>query len=620
MEERKEVVFRFPWDSREPGCRLSGVLRLRGEACPDFEMCFSSQDDHHHAKTDAGGRFEAAGVPPGPCEVDLGNAEIVIQVPARAAWSVDLELPRHEIRGRVLDALTRRPLAGVQVDLECPDHGGYLGSTKTGPEGRFRASSSLECNGADPLDMKTTLRFLGATRNVTGSRYVLETPSRRILVDCGLFQEREFRHRNFQPFPARPQDLDAVLLTHAHLDHVGYLPALVGAGYAGPVHATAASAAIAGIVLLDAGRIQEEDAERKKKRHRREKRKGSRPVRPLYTEADAEACIPRFRPLSLGEPLALGPGLTATFHEAGHILGSSMILFEIEQKGERRRLLFSGDVGRWDKPILEDPTLFETADYVVMESTYGDRLHEDVGGVKAGIAGAVQRACREGGNVVVPTFAVERAHEILYVLNRLRMEGRIPPVPVYLDSPMAVRVTEVFRLCEDLFDAEMRRLVNEGKSPFAFPGLHMTANREDSKAINRARGTSVILAGSGMCTGGRIKHHLVHNIEKPGSVVLFTGYQARGTLGRELVEGAEAVRIFGKHRKVKARVEQVQGFSGHADQAELFRWISHLETAPRHVFITHGEPEAGLRFADLLRERLGWSVSVPAYLDRATLA
>ncbi len=461
--------------------------------------------------------------------------------------------------------------------------------------------------------MKFKLSFLGASQNVTGSRYMVEANGKRLLVDCGLYQERDLRGRNWESFPIAPQSIDAVLLTHAHLDHCGLLPKLVKEGFNGKIFCTEATAEIAQIVLLDSAHLQEEDAEYKRKRHQREGRTGPYPEVPLYTAKDAEAVTPLFSTVKYEQPLQLGDGLEATYHDAGHILGASSILLKIKGNGEGRRVLFSGDVGRWDKPILQDPIPVDQADYVVVESTYGDRLHTDEASVDDELAKVIQETRKAGGNIVIPSFAVERAQEVLYYLNELLIANRIPHLPVFIDSPMAISVTEVFEHHPELFDEEMMKLILQRKSPFDFPGLTMTRSVKESKLINEIKGSSIIIAGSGMCTGGRIKHHLVHNISRPESTILFVGYQAVGTLGRHIVDGTKEVRILGQMHPVRAMVTQIHGFSAHADRDDLLRWLSDLQESPRHVFVTHGEPEAAQHFASLLREKKGWETSVPRY-------
>ena len=467
--------------------------------------------------------------------------------------------------------------------------------------------------------MSIGLRFMGAAQNVTGSRYVLETAEATVLVDCGLYQERELRERNWAPFAVPPQSIDAVVLTHAHLDHCGLLPKLVREGFRGPVYCTAATAEIAKIVLLDSAKIQEEDAEFKRRRHRREGRKGTHPEIPLYTVEDAERALPLLSPVRYEEKVDVAKGVEAIFHDAGHILGASAVSVRATDGSMTRTVLFSGDVGRWDRPILRDPTSVEEADYVVVESTYGDRLHGETDDIGGQLAEVVNSTWEAGGNVVIPSFAIGRTQEVLYYLNELLLKNTIPHLMAFVDSPMAIRVTGVFRSHPELFDEEMTELLRHRESPFDFPGLKLVRTVPESKAINHIRGTAIIIAGSGMCTGGRIKHHLVANISRPESTVLFVGYQAFGTLGRQIVDGAKKIRIQGKEHPVRAGIAQISGFSAHADRDELLRWLGGLKKPPRHVFVTHGEPEAAKSFAALLRERNGWQTSVPAYQDRADL-
>ena len=467
--------------------------------------------------------------------------------------------------------------------------------------------------------MNINLTFMGAARNVTGSRYLLETNNTTLLVDCGLYQERDFLHRNWEPFRCSPKELSAVLLTHAHLDHSGLLPKLVNEGFRGRVYCTPATADITKIILIDAAHLQEEDAAYKKKRHAREGRPGHFPEIPLYTVADAEASLRLFTPVEYNQTVAIGEGIEATFYDAGHVLGSSMIKLRISQGGEKRSIVFSGDIGRWDRPILHDPSVFHYTDYIVMESTYGDREHEGTGEIGEDLAEIVKSAFAAGGNIIVPSFALQRAQEILYYLNNLLRENRIPHFMVYLDSPMAIKITEVFKQYYELFDKDMRDLISHHQSPFDFPGLKMVETVEESKALNAIKGTVMIIAGSGMCTGGRIKHHLVNNITRPESTIMFIGYQAVGTLGRQIVNGEKEVRIFGQKYPVKARVVQIQGFSAHADRDELLQWLNGLKRPPKKLFVVHGEPESAQHFAAFLREKTGWQVVVPAYQDQVTL-
>lgn len=467
--------------------------------------------------------------------------------------------------------------------------------------------------------MQIKLTFLGAAQNVTGSRYLLEANGHRFLIDCGLYQEREFRDRNWDPFYVPPETLDGVLLTHAHLDHCGLLPKLVREGLKQKIYCTPATAEIAKIIMLDAAHIQEEDASFKRKRHEKEGRTGPHPVVPLYTKEDAEAALPLLNPVEYQTAIQIGDGIEAFFYEAGHILGSTNIKVKVKQNGESRTILFSGDIGRWETPILLDPTIYENADYILMESTYGNRLHGDRDHIDEELEEIINSTHQAGGNILIPSFAVERSQEILYYLNKLLVEDRIPHLAVFMDSPMAINVTKVFQDHPELFDEDMLELVRRHESPFDFQGLKMTKTVDQSKSINHIRGTVIIIAGSGMCTAGRIKHHLVKNIDRAESTVLFIGYQAVGTLGRRIVDGDDEVRILGQYYPVKARVAQISGFSAHADRDELMKWLSGLTRPPRHIFITHGEVEAANAFADHLKEKKGWNLSVPTYREEVIL-
>jgi metallo-beta-lactamase family protein len=467
--------------------------------------------------------------------------------------------------------------------------------------------------------MEIRLRFLGAARNVTGSRHLLEANGVRVLVDCGLYQERQFRERNWEAFPIEPASINAVLLTHAHLDHCGLLPKLVREGFAGRIYCTAATAEIAKIILLDSAKIQEEDAKHKRKRHKRQGRVGPYPAVPLYTTEDAEACFTLFEPYPYREVIGLGDGVEATLYDAGHVLGSSIIRAKVRKDGEERIILFSGDIGRPDRPIVCDPTIFDKADYVLVESTYGNRVHEETKDVKEMIGDVINSTIKARGNIIVPSFALERSQEVLYYINELLLEEKIPHLKIFLDSPMASRITEVFKHYPELFDEEMRQFVQNRESPFKLPGLEMAGTANESKAINSVRGTVIVIAGSGMCTGGRVKHHLVNNIARADCTIMFVGYQAIGTLGRQIVDGKKEVRILGGMYPVKAKVVRVHGFSAHADREELLEWLTELEAAPRAVFVVHGESESSLEFGDYVRERTGWDVSVPAYEEEVVL-
>ncbi|MCD6358586.1 MAG: MBL fold metallo-hydrolase [Dehalococcoidia bacterium] len=467
------------------------------------------------------------------------------------------------------------------------------------------------------MDIK--LKFLGAARNVTGSSYLLEANDTRLMIDCGLYQERNLRSRNWEPFLIPPDTLDALLLTHAHIDHCGLTPKLVRDGFNNNIYCTPATLDITEIMLQDSAKLQEEDASFKARRHKREGRKGPHPEVPLYTVEDAQNAMSLLSPIEYEKPLQLGDGITATFYDAGHVFGSSMIMISVVQSGQERKILFSGDVGRWDAPILKDPTVFKMADYVITESTYGNRLHEDSSDISNHLAEVVNSTLQAGGNIVIPSFALERAQELLYHLNEMDNNHQMPEFPIFLDSPMAIKITEVFKRHTYLYDREMTELINRNNSPFDLENLKITQTTDESKAIKDNKGTSMIIAGSGMCNGGRIKHHLISNITRPESTILFIGYQAVGTLGRQIVDGAQKVRILGQHYPVKARVVQIQGLSSHADRDELLRWLSGLKTAPKHVFVTHGSSNATQSFSNLLHEKMGWNTSAPEYKTEVLL-
>jgi len=467
----------------------------------------------------------------------------------------------------------------------------------------------LELLKGDSMEIK--LRFFGAAQNVTGSCYLIEANSTRILVDCGLYQERDLKTRNWDPLPVPPSSVHAVLLTHAHLDHCGRIPKLVKEGFTGPVYATAATADIAKIIMLDSAHIQE--------RHEREGRTSPFPYETLYTTEDAENAVKLFQNAPYEKEVPIADGITGAFFEAGHIFGSSSIKLNITQDGETRTLLFSGDVGRWDVPIIRDPAVIGAADYVLVESTYGDRDHKPVASIPDALADVVNRTVERGGNIVIPSFAVERTQELLFHLSNLLEEGRIPHLLSFVDSPMAVSVTEVFKRHPELFDDDTNEMIRNGQHPCDLPGLEMSRSVDQSKAIKDVKSSAIIIAGSGMCTGGRIKHHLKNNITDPNSTILFVGYQAVGTLGRLILEGLDEIRIHGEKWPVNAAIEKINGFSAHADRNELIRWLSGIGTAPKKVFVVHGETKAAHSFAEKISTEKGWPVHVPEYDEEVLL-
>jgi metallo-beta-lactamase family protein len=441
------------------------------------------------------------------------------------------------------------------------------------------------------------LSFHGADRGVTGSCHLVECAGRRILIDCGLYQGgRELDEENAEPFGFDPAGIDFVLLTHAHLDHCGRLPLLVQRGFRGEIITTAASRELARLVLLDAGHLQEEEARYRSHRHRHGKH--AEDVSPLYSLLDALNSLEYFgRTAVYREPLPLAPGVRATYFDAGHILGSASILLELEETGHKRRVLFSGDLGNAGRPILRGPATPPPADVVVMETTYGDRLHKPLKPSVEELMTAVSEAFQRGGNVIIPTFALERAQEILFFLREGIESGRLPGgMQVFLDSPMAISATKIFEHHPECYNGEAKELFREGRDPFHMPGLHFTRETAESIAINRITGGAVIMAGSGMCTGGRVRHHLMNNLGRADCSVVFVGYAAMGTLARRIIDGARQVTIFRENVPVNAHVYTINGFSAHADQAELLAW--HKRTgAPERTFLVHGEEETMRHFA-----------------------
>jgi metallo-beta-lactamase family protein len=456
------------------------------------------------------------------------------------------------------------------------------------------------------------LSFHGADRDVTGSCHLVEVAGRRLLIDCGLFQGgRELDDENSEPFGFEPDSIDFVLQTHAHLDHCGRLPLLVKRGFQGEIIATGATRELVRIVLQDAARIEEEDAARRSRwRHH------GGAEQPLYTRADADAALLRFgRVAEYRAVLQLAPGLQVSFHDAGHILGSASVLLEVTEAGKTRRILFSGDIGNRGRPILRDPAP-PPADIVVMETTYGDRLHRSVQASVEELYGAVATTLQRGGNVVIPSFALERTQELLYFLRAGADSGRLPAdLPVFLDSPMAISAIEVYRRHAECFDAAAAALVAGGRDPFALPGLRMTREHDDSVAINRITGGAVIIAGSGMCTGGRVRHHLLQNLPRAAASIVFVGFAARGTPARRIIDGEPSVRLMGEDVPVRAHLYTINGFSAHADQAELLHWHG-LAGGRERTILVHGEVNAMESFARLLP---GIPVSMPAPGEELTL-
>ncbi|MHC4994058.1 MAG: MBL fold metallo-hydrolase RNA specificity domain-containing protein [Planctomycetota bacterium] len=462
------------------------------------------------------------------------------------------------------------------------------------------------------------LHFLGANRQVTGSRYVLEVGDRAVMIDCGMVQERKYLHRNWEPCPFDVNRLDAVVLTHAHFDHTGWLPKLVKEGYGGTIWATDPTLDLAAIILKDSAKIQREDAKYKEKRHKKEGRRSKYGYDPLYTDADVQATLNKMKGVGYGEEAPVTEGVRVSWREAGHILGSASLEVVAEEEGQTRRLVFSGDLGQHGKPIIRDPddlSGLEAIDYVIMESTYGDRDHKDFGDVEYQLQMIIHAAVERGGKLVIPTFAIERAQELLWYLAKLNGDNLIPRVPVFLDSPMAIDATEIFRKHRDYYDGKTMGMIEAAAKPLSSLDVKFTRSVEESKAINDLAGPAIVMASSGMCTGGRIKHHLANYVGDPDCTVLFVGYQANGSLGRQIVSGKEKVRIFGVPRKVNAHVEQVYGFSAHGDRGDLLEWLGSVDHKPRRVFLTHGDEQAALSLGGEVAGQLGMQADVPEYGD-----
>ncbi len=460
------------------------------------------------------------------------------------------------------------------------------------------------------------ITFWGAVRTVTGSMHEVRVNGTQFILDCGLFQghRKEARERNAE-FPFRPGNLDAVVVSHAHIDHTGNLPTLVKNGFDGPIYATPATADLCAPMLRDSAHVQEKDAEFVNKRLLRRRaldpEAGDGAAPPLYGIDDAEATLPLFRRVPLCVPQRIGQNVTYQAYDAGHILGSSAVVVT-ETAGEKKiRLAFSGDVGRRNLPIIRDPDPLPEVDYLILESTYGGRLHKDPGIVMNKVANVVTRTCERGGKIIVPAFAVGRTQQLVLMLHELFDADRIPKIPIFVDSPLAVDATEVFRKHTELFDAETGEFVKKGEDPFGFRRLRYIRDVSESKALNDLRGPFMVISASGMCEAGRILHHLRNNIGDPRNTILITGFQAENTLGRKLVDRNAEVSIFGDPMRVRAEVETVNELSGHADQRELLEWMKPVAHSVKRVFLVHGEPAQAAALAGAIADRYGLEVVLP---------
>ncbi len=454
------------------------------------------------------------------------------------------------------------------------------------------------------------LSFLGAAREVTGSCFLVEAVNTRFLVDCGMVQGgRTAAARNHEPFTFDPASIDFVFLTHAHIDHSGLLPKLTRAGFKGPIYTTPATVDLLGVMLPDSAHIQETDAKRDAKRFR-----GKKVLPPLYTLQHTSECLRQVRGVEYDREFAPRVGVRACFRDAGHILGSAIVEVWVTEYNHPTKLVFSGDLGQPGRPILRDPTLIEDADILVIESTYGNRQHKDFSATEEEMIGIVEKTLIErGGNVIMPAFAVGRTQEVLYHLHRLTCEGRLQRPRVFVDSPMATQATRITRDHLELFDEQAKRLVGWHSRGENLPYLHFTASTEESIALNRIRSGAIIISASGMCDAGRIRHHLRHNLPRSECSVLLPGFQAQGTLGRRLVDGARYVRIFGEDIPVRAAIHSVDGLSAHADQTALLNWARGFTRAPKQTFVVHGELMASQVFCEALQQQLGWRATIPAH-------
>ena len=453
------------------------------------------------------------------------------------------------------------------------------------------------------------LTFLGATRTVTGSRFLIEQNSFRVLVDCGLFQgPREWKERNWSEFPVDPASIDCVVLTHAHIDHSGYLPRLVRLGFKNPIYCTPATAELLELMLPDSARLQEEDARYANKiRYTKHD-----PALPLYTEADAFETLGYLKPLDFYSNFKLTDELSFSFLRAGHILGSAMV--DMLREKEQKKILFTGDLGRPVQFITKPPDDVLSTDVLVMESTYGNRIHERID-VSKRLAEIISTTASRGGVLIVPAFAIGRTQELLFILRKLEEQRAIPQLPVYVDSPMALGAIPIYDKNQIDFSKDLTALAVEDSSPFIYSRIHTARSREESKAINKITYPAIIISASGMATGGRILHHLKQRIGDHRNTILFIGFQAQGTKGRFLVEGAGEINRHGQQYPVRAQIEYLDALSAHADYEEILNWLANFKTPPQNTFLVHGEENASLSLAEKIKQRFGWSVQVPNYLE-----
>lgn len=459
------------------------------------------------------------------------------------------------------------------------------------------------------------MQFLGAAGGVTGSKFLVTFGGQQVLLDCGLFQGlKELRLRNWAPPPVDAPRLSSVVLTHAHIDHSGYLPRLVARGFRGAVYATPATCDLLNILLLDAAHLQEEEARYANK----EGYSKHRPALPLYTVEDAERALRLLRPTKVGEEIQLNGGMGVRFTRVGHILGAAAARISHDLGSQKKVLVDSGDLGRYGRPILKDPDPVKSADWLMVESTYGDRFHPP--DPQDDLANIIKEVADGAGCLIIPCFAVGRMQELIYTIRKLEDEGKIPVLPVHVDSPMAIDATKIYCNHPDEHDLDMKSLTKRENGPLCSRRFFIHRTQEESKSINNLRGLFILLTSSGMATGGRVLHHLRQRLPDPKTTVLFVGYQAEGTRGQALQQGAKEIKMFGQRVPVRAKIKSIDGFSAHADQREILRWLGGFERPPRKTYVVHGEPKAAAALAGVIRERLKWNVEIPKHGDKVTLS
>lgn len=457
--------------------------------------------------------------------------------------------------------------------------------------------------------MNVRIKFLGGAQSVTGSKYLVEIDDHKVLVDCGLFQGlKELRQRNWADFPVDPKSIDSIVITHAHIDHIGYLPKLYKEGFRGPIYCTAATKDLAKIMLLDSAKLQEEEADYAAKKGYS---KHDKPE-PLYSVEDVENTLPFIEGYRYNQRIKISDRLAIKFHDAGHILGSAITELYIQGDKMRKKIVFSGDIGRYGKPILRNPAAIKDADFLLIESTYGNKVNPTVDPIDM-LADAINTAFAKNGCILIPAFAVGRTQTLLYYIRKLLEQKRIPSVPVYVDSPMAINVTALYQRHSSFHTLGESDSLYE--SVFEFPNLNYYRSQSDSVQINNIRSHAIIISSSGMCNGGRILHHLFHRLPRANDTVLFTGFQAEGTRGRKILEGDKKIKIFGEEVDVRCNVQHINGLSAHADKEELLRWLGNFRENPKNTFIIHGELENSKIFAQTITDKFGWNTHVPDYME-----